>query len=297
MRANEFAELRSFEAVARHRSFARAAEELAVSRSALSQTIKLLEAKMAVRLLNRTTRSVAPTEAGAMLLTRLSPLLGQLDKLVREVSARNDGVFGTLRINAPRMAVMHVLAPIVAPFLKAYPHVTMDIVADDRLVDIVGDGFDAGIRLGETLAQDMIALKLGPELRMLVVAGPDYLARHGCPLTPRDLRSHRCINLRRQTSGSIYRWEFEKDTEKLEVLLDGPLLVDEPTVAARAMRDGLGIAYLFEHDVADDLALGAAVPLLQDWTPPFPGLHLYYPNRDVAPPLRALIDFILKAQN
>lgn len=292
MRGSDFAELRASAAVARHRSFARAASELGVSRSALSQTIQLLERRLDTRLLNRTTRSVAPSEAGAALLSRLAPLIAELDELVTEVVAQGSTASGTLRINAPRMAVIHDLAPLVAPFLATYPDVKLDIVADDRLVDIVGEGFDAGIRLGETIAQDMIAVRLGDDLRMIVAAAPDYLARHGVPRTPRDLRGHRCINLRRQTERSIYRWEFERGGEQLEVLLDGPLLVDEPLVALRAMLDGVGVAFLFEHDVADAIATGSAVPLLEEWTPPFPGLHLYYPSRHMAPPLRAFVDFV-----
>lgn len=292
MRGSEYAELRALLTVARHRSFARAAAELGTSRSALSQTIKSLEGRLGVRLLNRTTRSVAPSEAGSVLLGQLVPLFNRLEEAVAGASSSATGVAGTLRINAPRMAIIHELAPLVAPFLDAHPQVKLDIVADDRLVDVVGEGFDAGIRLGEAIEKDMIAVQLGGELRMMVAASPAYLDRFGRPETPRDLRAHRCINLRRPTDRSVYRWEFERGGERLEVLLDGPLLVDEPAIALRAMLDGAGIAYLFEHDVDAAVGAGAAIHLLDDWSPPFPGLYLYYPSRHMGPPLRAFIEFL-----
>jgi DNA-binding transcriptional LysR family regulator len=292
MRGSDYAELRALLTVAKHRSFARAAAELGISRSALSQTIQSLERRLGVRLLNRTTRSVAPSEAGSVLLDQLIPLFAQLDEAVASASVSTSGVTGTLRINAPRMAIIHELAPLVAPFLAAHPQVKLDIVADDRLVDIVGEGFDAGVRLGEAVEKDMIAVKLGGKLRMVVVASPAYLDRFGRPETPRDLREHRCINLRRPTDRSIYRWEFERGGECLEVLLDGALLVDEPAIALRAMLDGVGIAYLFEHVVGAAIAAGTAIPLLEDWSPPFPGLYLYYPSRHTAPPLRAFIELL-----
>lgn len=292
MRGSDFAELRAFAVVAKHRSFARAAAELGVSRSALSQTLQSLERRLGARLLNRTTRSVAPTGIGGDLLERLVPLIGELDEIVTRASDRASRVSGTLRINAPRMAAVHALAPLVAPFLKVFPDVTLDIIADDRLVDIVGEGFDAGIRLGESLDRDMIAIKLGPELKMMVTASPSYIDRYGAPASPKDLRSHRCINLRWPTDRSIYRWQFERGAEKLDILLDGPLSVDEPLVALQAMLDGVGIAYLFEHDVGQAVNDGRAVHLLRDWSPPFPGLYLYYPSRQASPTLRAFVDFI-----
>ena len=292
MRGSEFAELRAFATVAKHRSFAKAAAELGISRSALSQTLRVLERRIGVRLLNRTTRSVAPSEAGARLLERLGPLIAELDAIVGDVVARASRVAGTLRINAPRMAVVHYLAPLIGPFLAAYPDVLLDIVADDRLVDMVGDGFDAGIRLGETLERDMIAVPIGGDLRMLVVASPAYIARCGRPATPRDLHRHRCINLRRPTDRSTYRWEFERDGERFDVAVTGPMLVDEPSLARRAMLDGSGIAYLFEHDVADAVEDGLAIELLKDWSPPFKGLHLYFPSRQMGAPLRAFLDFL-----
>lgn len=292
MRGSEFAELRAFATVARHRSFARAAAELGISRSALSQTIRTLEERLGVRLLNRTTRSVAPSEAGGRLLDRVSPLIEGLDAAVAATTAQASTVSGTLRINAPRMAVIHSLARLIAPYLEAYPDVVLDIAADDRLVDVVGSGFDAGIRLGEAIEKDMVAVRLGGEMRMMVVASPDYIERNGCPATPRDLREHRCINLRRPTHGDVYRWEFERRKERLEIAVNGPLLVDEPAAALQAMLDGVGIAYLFEHDVGDAVASGRAVWLLKDWSPPFPGLHLYYPSRNTSAPLRAFIEML-----
>jgi len=181
---------------------------------------------------------------------------------------------------------------LIAPFHRQYPDILLDLNVEDRLVDIVAGGFDAGVRLHEKLEKDMVAIKLGGDLRMRVVASPAYLARHGQPQVPRELRQHLCLNFRWPTNGNLYRWEFERDGEKLDIAVEGPVIVDEPEILVRAALDGVGIAYLFEHQVAAALADGRLVPLLDAWTPPFPGFYLYYPaNRQMPRPLRAFIDF------
>jgi len=293
MRGSDYAELKAFAAVAEHGNFARAAARLGISPSALSQTIRTLEERMGIRLLNRTTRSVAPSEAGQRLLARLLPALADLDQAVADVSALRDTPAGLLRINAPRVAIVHRLAPLIAPFHAAYPDILIDIVVEDKLADIVADRFDAGIRLGEMVEKDMVSVKLGGEMRLIVVASPDYVARHGMPKTPRDLRDHLCIVSRWPTDGSLYHWEFERGDEKLEVAVSGPLSTTDNDLMLRAVLDGVGIGYLFDDHVAEHLADGRLVSMLDDWTPPFPGFHLYYPSRrQMPPPLRAFVDFI-----
>jgi DNA-binding transcriptional LysR family regulator len=293
MRGSDYAELRAFAAVAEHASFTRAAAQLGLSPSALSQTIRELEERLGVRLINRTTRSVAPSEAGARLLARLLPVLADLDQALADIRALRDVPSGLLRINASRIAAIQHLAPLVGPFLHTYPDITLDIVVDDRLVDIVAGRFDAGVRLGEMVEKDMVAVKLGGDMEMMVVAAPAYLDRFGIPANPRDLQYHRCINFRWPTHGDLYRWEFEQGAEKLEVSVEGPLVVTEPEIAARAVLDGVGIGYLFDHQVRPYVAAGRMVHLLKDWTPAFPGFYLYYPSRRQMPPaLRAFIDFL-----
>ncbi|EFE98292.1 LysR family transcriptional regulator [Serratia odorifera] len=292
MRGGDFAELRAFVAIAEHGSFARAAAHLGMSASALSQTLRNLETRLGVRLLNRTTRSVAPTEAGAQLWERLRPLMANLDAAVAQVIDQRQQPAGLLRLNITRVAAMHFLAPRISAFNAQYPDITLDLNVEDKLVDIVAGGFDAGVRLHEKLDKDMVAIKLGGELRMRVVAAPNYLSRYGEPQTPRDLLQHRCLNYRWPTNGNLYRWEFERGAEKLDIAVEGPLVVNEPEILVQAAIDGMGIAYLFEHQIAAGLAERRLLPLLDDWTPPFPGFYLYYPaNRQMPRPLRAFIDF------
>lgn len=293
MRGSDYAELRAFAAVAEHGNFARAAARLGISASALSQTIRTLEERMGIRLLNRTTRSVAPSEAGRRLLSKLLPALADLDQAVADVSSLRDTPAGLLRINSPRVAIVHGLAPLIAPFHAAFPDIVMDIIVDDKLSDIVADRFDAGIRLGEMVEKDMVSVKLGGEMRLVVVASPDYIARHGMPDTPRDLRDHSCVVSRWPTDGSLYHWEFERGDEKFEVAVSGPLSTTDNDLMLRAVLDGVGIGYLFDYHVAEDLIAGRLVSMLDDWTPPFPGFHLYYPSRrQMPPPLRAFVDFV-----
>lgn len=292
MRGSDFAELRAFAAIVEHGGFARAAAHLGMSASALSQTLRNLETRLGVRLLNRTTRSVAPTEAGAQMLARLLPAMEEIDAAVAQAIARRQNPSGRLRLNVTRVAALHYLAPLIAPFHRQYPDIVLDLSIEERLVDIVAGGFDAGVRLHEKLAKDMVAVKLGGEVRMRVVASPAYLARYGRPLTPDDLRQHRCLNYRWPTNGNLYRWEFERDGVKRDIAVEGPVIVDEPEVLVRAALDGAGIAYLFEQQIVTGLADGRLLPLLDAWTPPFPGFYLYYPaNRQTPRPLRAFIDF------
>ena len=291
MRPSDYAELRAFAAVLRHGTFTRAARHLGVSPSALSQTVRNLEERLGARLLHRTTRSVAPTEAGTRLAQRLLPALDDLDAVAEAGASPEGAPSGRLRINASRFAARHVLAPLVAPFLHAHPQVTLEIVVEDALVDIVARGFDAGVRLGETLEADMIAVPLRPTLRMAVVASPDYLARHGTPGHPRDLAHHAAIGLT-YSDGSPYRWELEQGDAALVVPVQGPFVCNDPPVRLAAAKDGLGLTMCFEEEAAEFLASGALVRVLSDWTPPFPGCFLYHPSRrQTPPPLRAFIDF------
>lgn len=293
MRGSEFAELTAFAAVAEHKSFSRAAEHLRVSPSALSQTIRQLEERLGARLLNRTTRSVGLSEAGERLLARIVPAISDLDAAVTEVRELRDTPSGMLRINAPRIAAVQFLAPLLGAFHVAYPDIILDIVVEDALEDIVAGRFDAGIRLGESLAKDMVAVKLSGELEMAAVASPEYFARHGVPKTPQELHEHRCINWRWHSNRSLYLWEFEKDGEELEVAVEGPLIVNDTELFLRGALDGVGIAYMFDEQVRPWIKAGKLQRVLTDWAPRFPGFYLYYPSRRQVPaPLRAFIEFI-----
>jgi len=289
MRGTEYAELRAFAAIVEHGSFTRAAAHLGVTASTLSQTVRRVEERLGVRLLNRTTRSVAPTEAGQRLIRRLAPALQELEGAVLDAKQSAQRIAGVLRLNTSRVAAVTYLAPILGKFLLAYPDVRMDIVTEERLIDIVAERFDAGIRLGEKLHQDMIATRLSGDLVMKVVASPAYLARAGEPKRPQDLVHHRCLGYRRPSDGSLYRWEFERGDEKLEVVVDGPLMVDEPAMLTQVACAGAGIAYQFAHQVDNDIAQGRLVQLLPEWTPAFPGFYLYYPSRRQNSPAFALL--------
>lgn len=293
MRGSEFMELRALMAIAECGNFARAAARLALTPSALSQTIKSLEQRHGVRLLNRTTRSVAATEAGAALIARLHPLLAELDSAVADLASHSRIPRGTLRINAPRLAALHLLAPQLAGFMARYPEIELEIVSEEGLIDIVSAGYDAGIRLGEKLHQNMIAIPLGGEVQMRVVASPQYLAQNGCPQHPAELHQHRCLSYFRPSDRTLWRWEFEKNGKKLEVDITAPLRVNEPELLVAAVKQGAGISYLFGALVDEAIADGDLVPILNDWTPPFAGYSLYYPGNTVVPTqLRALIDYL-----
>ena len=293
MRGSEYAELRALARIVEHGSFARAAKQLGVSPSALSQTIRGLEARLGVRLLNRTTRSVAPSEAGARLLARIVPVFGELDAAVADVREGRERAAGLLRINSPRAAAVYRLAPELGAFHRAHPEIVLDLVVEDRITDIVAGRFDAGIRLGESLAKDMVAIKLGGEMQQVAVAAPRYLDEHAAPRHPRELAQHRCINIRMPTDLNLYRWEFERRRTKLEVGVDGPLIVNDPELALLAALQGIGIAYLFRDRAQAFIDRGELVALLEAWSPPFPGFYLYHPSRrHIRPSLRAFIDFL-----
>ncbi|WP_162501490.1 LysR family transcriptional regulator, partial [Methylobacterium crusticola] len=289
MLRSDLSDLAAFAAVATHRSFRRAAAELGVSPSALSHALRGLEGRMGVRLLHRTTRSVAPTEAGAALLERLAPALGAIDRAVAEASAVGGRPGGTLRLNAPRAASRLVIVPLMARFLALHPGLRVEIACDDALTDVVGEGFDAGVRFGDRLARDMIAVPLGGPQRLAVVGAPAYLARRGTPARPSDLAVHACIR-QRFPGGGLFRWEFERDGEAVAVEVDGPLILSEQEAIRQAVLDGVGLAFLFEGYVAADLADGRLVRVLDPWCPAFPGFFLYYAgHRQVPAPLRAFL--------
>jgi DNA-binding transcriptional LysR family regulator len=295
MRGSEFAELKAFVAVVDRASFARAADHLGMSRSALSQVVRQLEARLGVRLLNRTTRSVAPTESSRRLHARIAPLLREMDDAIAQAVDATSRIAGTLRINTLSMAAKRIIAPRLGRFHKSHPEVVLDIVIDDGLSDIVAGGFDAGIRVGGRLQKDVIAIRLTPDIPLLAVASPDYLARSGEPKTPGDLSRHACINWRFPGSGSIARWEFQKRGKKVETLVEGPLISNHQDIVVPAVLQGLGIFYALNDDgIAEALERGRLKRVLADWSLTVPGLYLYYPNRrHVQPALRAFIDCLL----
>lgn len=290
------ADLTAFAMVARHRSFRAAADAMGVSRSSLSHALRGLEARLGVRLLHRTTRSVSPTDAGARLLERLGPVLGELDAALAE-AAGVDGPAGPLRINALEAAARWLLVEVVPRFLERHPRVELDLVVDDRFVDIVADGFDAGVRLREAVPQDMVAVPFGGDARFLAVASPAYLATHGEPATPYDLKRHRCIR-QRLASGKPYRWEFQKGRHEFAVDVPGALTLNNNALMVAAASAGLGIAFVPERTAAAAFADGQLRAVLADWSPTIAGLCLYFPgHRHVPPALRAFVDAIRAAEH
>lgn len=285
----------AFARVAHHASFTRAAAELGVSPSALSQTLRMLERKLDVRLLDRSTRHVGVTEIGRRFLAQAEAGLAALSSAVEGLDEARSAPSGLLRLNVSRTAVDTVLAPHLAAFLAAYPDITLDIQCDNGLVDLVRHGFDAGVRLGENLAQDVVAVPLGGRHRLATFAAPRYLAGRELPRTPQDLTRHRCLNARLQ--GSIYRWEYEQKGRAFDMQVDGPLLCNDGDVLLAAARAGAGIACTIEALVQSDFDAGRLVPLLEDWWPGFPGFYLYHPSRSHVPrKLRVFIDFLQQRQ-
>lgn len=285
-------DLAAFAAVANHRSFRRAADVMGVSRSALSHTIIGLEAKLGVRLFNRTTRSVSLTQAGANLLARLDPVLQDLDQALDTLSEERGIPSGMLRINANKSGARVLLANVVPRFLDLYPDVELDLVSEGRLVDIVEQGFDAGVRLLEAVPRDMIAVKFGGDVRFIAVAAPSYLEGKATPRTPDDLHAHRCIR-QRLPSGKRYRWEFAKRGAEIAVDVPGNLTLDDNDLLVQAAAAGRGIAYVPEHFAKPFLKSGRLVTVLDDWCPPTPGLALYYPrSRHLPSSLRAFVDLL-----
>ncbi|AVE75231.1 LysR family transcriptional regulator [Enterobacter hormaechei] len=279
MLKDNFNDLLSFMVVARERSFTRAAAQLGVSQSALSHAMRNLETRLEVRLLTRTTRSVAPTEAGEQLLMRLSPHLLEIEKELTALRDTRDRPAGNIRLTAGEHAMSAVLWPVLKPFMAQYPDINVEVTVDNGLTDIVDGRFDAGVRLGEQVAKDMIAVRIAPDMRMAVVGSAEYLQRFGVPETPEQLDQHRCINMRLPTRGGLYAWEFERDGRELRVRVDGQLILNSLPQRIDAAENGLGLAYVPEDAVQDALAESRLVRVLEAWCPAFTGYHLYYPSR------------------
>src|SRR5437762_12381843 len=290
MDRNDLGILAAFLAVAEERAFTRAAKRLGVSPSAMSHAIRGLEENIGVRLLSRTTRSVAPKEAGKQLLARLRPALTDVQVALDQLSGLRDKPAGSVRLLVPRLAGTTVLGPKLAKFTRDYPDVVLDITADDSRLDIVAGGFDAGIHFGEYIQKDMIAVRVSKDHRAAIVGAPSYSKSHPKPKTPHDLLKHRCINFRHGSAG-VYRWEFDKGRKSLSVAVNGPLIVDDVETLVRAAIDGVGLAFVGEDKVAEHLVSGALLRVLEDWCQPFPGFFLYYPSRRQQPAaLSALIN-------
>ena len=282
-------DLLAFLAVARERSFTRAAAQLGVSQSALSHTIAGLEKRLGLRLLTRTTRSVAATEAGERLLARVGPRLDEIEAELAALSALRDRPAGTIRLTAGEDAAYSVLWPALDRFLPAYPDIKVELIVDYGMIDIVAERYDAGIRIGEQVAKDMIAIRIGPDIRMAMVGAPGYFTRHAPPLTPQELTGHDCVTIRLPTYGGLYAWEFEKDGHALKVRVEGQFVFNTIALRLSAALAGHGLAYLPEDQVRDAVAEGRLVRALEDWCPPFAGYHLYYPSRRQPTPAFALL--------
>ncbi len=293
MAGDDLSILSTLLAVAEERSFTRAAKRLGVSPSAVSHAMRGLEERLGVRLLARTTRSVAPTEAGEQLLARLRPALTEVRDALGQISGLRDTPAGRVRLLMPRFAVESVLAPKLAQFAREYPDILLDVTTDDSRMDIVAGGFDAGIHLGEYIAKDMIAVRVSADHQPVIVGSPEYLASYLPPRSPRDLLQHRCINFRHGSAG-LYRWEFEKGRKSLSVAVSGPLVVDDAMLVLRAALDGVGLAFLAEHQVESHLESGALVRVLQSWCQPYPGFFLYYPSRRQQPAALAALISVLR---
>ncbi|WP_042883208.1 LysR family transcriptional regulator [Cupriavidus necator] len=274
-----FNDLAVFAKVAKERSFTRAAAQLGVSQPSLSQTIRSLEARLGIRLLTRTTRSVSPTEAGERLLRTLEPRFEEIELELAALSALRDKPAGNIRITAGEHPAISILQPALATFLPRHPDINVEIMVDYGLTDIVSERFDAGIRLGEQVAKDMIAVRIGPDVRMAVVGSPAYFDAHPRLQTPGELTSHNCISMRLPTYGGLFAWEFKKDGHELKVRVEGQLVFNNLALRLTSALAGLGLAYLPEDQVTAEIAQGRLIRVLEDWCPAFPGYHLYYPSR------------------
>jgi DNA-binding transcriptional LysR family regulator len=287
---DELSVMSAFLAVADERSFTKAAKRLGVTQSALSHAIRGLEEQVGVRLLSRTTRSVAPTEAGEQLLAELRPALTGIRGALDRIGGLRDKPRGRVRLLIPRLAAMTVLGPKLAEFARNYPDVVLDVSTDETRLDLVANGFDAGVQYGEFIQQDMVAVRVSPDHRPVIVGSRRYFANHPTPKSPHELLQHRCINYR-HGSGEIYRWELDKGDQSLVVAVDGPLITNDIGLLTRAAMDGVGLAFMSDEQAAPHLASGALLPVLEEWCPPFPGFFLYYPSRRQQPAaLTALID-------
>ncbi len=289
-------DLATFLAIARHRSFRAAATELGVSASALSHALRNIEERLDLRLINRTTRSVALTEAGQRLFARISPAFRDIDDALEDLNNFRGKPAGTLRFSAARQSAQLVLLPIVTRFLKSFPDVSVELMINDALIDMVSAGFDAGVRFGETIAADMIAIPIGPRHRFAVVGSPQYFKTQKPPVTPHDLKGMPCIRYR-FTSGALYRWEFERGGIEVDIDVEGPLTLNDQDLMVDAALDGAGLAYVFEAQAEALIAKKKLVRVLADWCPAYPGFFLYYPSRRQLPAaLRAFVDFVKAAK-
>ncbi|QXG36644.1 LysR family transcriptional regulator [Pseudomonas viridiflava] len=277
-------DLQAFLAVARDQSFTKAAVKLGVTASALSHTIRGLEERMGVRLLARTTRNVAPTEAGEKLMNTIGPLLDQIATEVAVLGEMRDKPAGTIRVTCSDDAAENIIRPMLADFLEQYPDIQVEVCIDYGFTNIVSERFDAGIRLGESISKDMIAVRLGPDWRLSVVGTPEYFEKHAAPLLPQDLTQHTCINIRHSPNGNCYAWEFEKDGRKLNTRVNGQFTSNSMIHVMNAVLDGVGLAYVPDFLAKPHLASGRLKEVLADWSPYFEGFHLYYPNRRQASP-------------
>jgi DNA-binding transcriptional LysR family regulator len=289
MPQQNFNDLAAFAVVARERSFTRAAAKLGVSQSALSQTIRSLEERLALRLLTRTTRSVAPTEAGERLLQTIAPRFEEIEIELAALRELREKPAGTIRITAGEHPAISLLQPALRRFLPEYPDITVEIIVDYGLTDIVAAGYDAGVRLGEQVAKDMIAVRIGPEMRMAIVGSPSYFEKHPPPKTPQDLASHNCINTRLPTYGGLFPWGLEKRGREVKVRGEGQLVFNNLGLRLNSALDGLGVAYIPEDQVLVHIAERRLTRVLEDWCPRFPGYHLYYPSRRHTSPALSLL--------
>ena len=279
MKREDLVDLNAFAMVAEEQNFTRAAAKLGTSQSALSHTVRRLETRLGVRLLTRTTRRVAPTQAGERLLRTLGPAFDTIAAELASLSELRETPSGTIRITANEHAANTVLWPVLEKLLPGYPDVQVELSVDSGLTDIVAERFDAGVRLGESVAKDMVAVRIGPDLRMAVVGAPSYFATRPKPQTPQDLAGRRCVNLRLLTFGGLYAWELEKGGREVKVRVEGQLAFDNPAMTLRAAMAGFGPACVLEDHVAAHVASGSLIRVLEDWCPPFAGYHLYYPSR------------------
>jgi DNA-binding transcriptional LysR family regulator len=282
-------DLAYFVEVARERSFTKAAAKLGVSQSALSQTIRSLEARVGLRLLTRTTRSVAPTEAGERLLQTIGPRFEEIESALTSLNELRDKPAGTIRLTAGEHPALSVLQPALSRILPEHPDIKVEIIVDYGLTDIVAEGYDAGVRLGEQVAKDMVAIRIGPDIRMAVVGSPAYFERHPIPKTPQDLTAHNCINIRLPTYGGLFPWDLEQDGREVRVRVEGQLIFNNVALRLASALQGLGLAYMPEDQVLHHIADRQLIRVLGDWCPPFPGYHLYYPSRRHSSPAFAVL--------
>ena len=286
-------DLAAFTAVARARSFTKAAAQLGVSQSALSHAMRTLEERLGLRLLARTTRSVAPTPAGERLLEAITPHLEGIEAELAALDGLRDQPAGTIRLTAGEHATLAILYPAITRLTRLHPDIKIEVNVDNTFADIVANRFDAGVRLGERVEKDMIAVRIGPDMRMAIVGTPSYFERYPKPATPGDLTAHNCVNMRLPTFGNLLAWEFEKDGQEISVKVDGQLIFNTLPPALHSVLNGLGLGYCPEDFIASELADGSLIRVMEDWCQPFPGYHLYYPSRrQPSPAFTVLVDLL-----